>query len=59
MSNNHFKINLVTNYRYWKLEDIYESDFSYLLYLIQTNKTCDQLKEVIYDFLKSKGHNYK
>jgi hypothetical protein len=50
-----FKINIVTNYRYYTLQEIYETDFSYLLYLIQTHKTCDQLKEVIYDFLKSKN----
>ena len=55
MDLHNFKINHVTNYRYWTLSEIYDSDYPYLLYLIQTNKTCDKLKELIYEFLKVRG----
>lgn len=49
-----FKINIVTNYRYWTLEDLFKYDYPYLLYLVQTHRTCNKLKEEIYEFLKTK-----
>ncbi len=53
-----FKINIVVNYRYWTLEELYQEDFAFLIYLTQTHRTCDKLKVVIYDFLKSKNYNF-
>ncbi len=44
----------MTNYKNWTLEEIYNSDKTYLYYLIHTHKTPPGLRRLVIQFLEKK-----
>jgi hypothetical protein len=49
----HTKLNF-GKYKGWTLEEIYQIDYHYLIYCINTNKVCQGFKDVIIQFLNTK-----
>lgn len=51
-----YVISFSSSYKGWSLQDIYVSDKAYLFYLIHTHKTCEGIKKIVIEFLKTKGY---